>query len=66
MSNSVAKELSATTFEKWWDYIRPSETEAAYMRQSFFTTLWEAVVRANREHKPILLWAMNGHPMACT
>ena len=26
----------------------------------------EALDRARREDKPILLWAMNGHPLACT
>lgn len=28
--------------------------------------LWTAVVRANHQDKPVLLWVMNGHPLACT
>ena len=26
----------------------------------------EALIAAQKEDKPILLWAMNGHPLACT
>ena len=29
-------------------------------------SLWEAVVEANEEEKPILLWTMNGHPLGQT
>ena len=29
-------------------------------------TLAEAVVQAHAQDMPILLWAMNGHPLACT
>jgi hypothetical protein len=29
-------------------------------------TYWDGVVDAQKSDKPILLWAMNGHAMACT
>jgi len=58
--------LSSDNFGDWLEYLRPKAEETAFNRIDFFTTLWEAVVEANRHQKPVLLWAMNGHPMACT
>jgi hypothetical protein len=29
-------------------------------------TFWDGVIAAQKQEKPILLWAMNGHPLACT
>ena len=58
--------LTTDTLDRWFQCIRPNSREAAFARVGFFTTLWEAVLEANRHQKPILLWAMNGHPMACT
>jgi hypothetical protein len=28
--------------------------------------LWDGVIAAQKQDMPILLWAMNGHPLACT
>lgn len=46
--------------------LRPSAAELAWRRIPWRSTLWRAVVDAHREKKPILLWAMNGHPLGCT
>jgi hypothetical protein len=53
-------------FQKWFDYIRPKKEELGYRAISWRPTLWEGVVEAYHADKPILLWAMNGHPLACT
>ena len=37
---------------------RPSEWRKIGWRSDF----WTAVVEAQRDEKPVLLWAMNGHP----
>ena len=39
---------------------------AAYRDVGWLPVFWTAVLQAQREEKPILLWAMNGHPLACT
>jgi hypothetical protein len=44
----------------------PPATERAWCDVGWRPTLWEAVVEANGSDRPILLWAMNGHPLACT
>jgi len=66
MSVFQAPSLTADNFKQWLEYlVAPSKQDGA-AAVGFHTTLWEAVVEANATDKPVLLWAMNGHPMACT
>lgn len=46
--------------------IRPSDEELSFESIGWKPTFWEAVTEAQATGKPILLWAMNGHPLACT
>lgn len=59
-------ELNDQTYAKWRDYILPKSAEVNWEEVPWRTTLWDAVVEARRQDRPILLWAMNGHPLACT
>jgi hypothetical protein len=59
-------EPNQENFARWRDYIRPKATELAFEQCDWKAKFWDAVVEAQRTSKPILLWAMNGHPMACT
>jgi len=58
--------LNDTTFAAWRDRIRPQDTERSFETVHWLPTFWDAVVAAQKEDRPILLWAMNGHPLACT
>ena len=62
----VAPALDATTFEELRDFVRPTKDETGWRDLGWHPTLWGAVVAAHRAKKPILLWAMNGHPLGCT
>lgn len=46
-------------------WARP-DAKPAWRKIAWRTTLGEAIVEASRDKKPILLWAMNGHPLGCT
>ena len=59
-------ELNDQTYARWRDYIRPKPEEINWEEIPWRATLWDAVVEAQQQEKPILLWAMNGHPLACT
>ncbi|HTF89671.1 MAG TPA: hypothetical protein VK843_14750 [Planctomycetota bacterium] len=59
-------ELTESNFAQWRDTIRPKASELTFEDCDWKPTFWEAVVQAQAQGKPILLWAMNGHPMACT
>ncbi len=58
--------LDESNFARWRDTIRPKRAEFAFEDCAWKPTFWEAVVEAQATGKPILLWAMNGHPLACT
>jgi hypothetical protein len=47
-------------------HILPAKRDLVWTKVPWRATLWDAVIDANREKKPILLWAMNGHALACT
>jgi hypothetical protein len=59
-------ELNDKTFAQWRDRIRPKTDELCFNTVEWLPTLWDAVSAAQKADKPILLWAMNGHPLACT
>ena len=60
------KELSDATFDAIRAAILPSEAEERWREIPWRTSTWDAVVEAAATERPILLWAMNGHPLACT
>src|SRR5262245_9528363 len=69
LDKAVAKapeELNDKTLATWRDRIRPKTEELTYGTVKWLPTFWEAVIAAQKKDKPILLWAMNGHPLACT
>ena len=59
-------ELNDKTFASWRDRIRPKAPERCFETVHWLPTFWDGVMTAQKEDKPILLWAMNGHPLACT
>ena len=58
------QDLTDATFEKLRDAIRPTDEELVFMKVGWRPTFWDAVREAQETDKPILLWAMNGHPLA--
>lgn len=61
-----SEELSDKTFAAWRDRIRPKAAGEPSEAVSWLPTFWDGVMTAQKEDKPILLFAMNGHPLACT
>ena len=49
-----------------FDEIVPKKAEQEWHTIGWLPSLWDGVEEAHRAKKPILLWAMNGHPLACT
>jgi hypothetical protein len=48
-----------------WSFMRLTESECAWRNVGWLPSFGDAVVRARAEGRPIFLWAMNGHPLAC-
>jgi hypothetical protein len=59
-------ELNDQSFEKWRDYVRPQAQEEGYLEIPWRESFYAAINEARETDKPILLWAMNGHPLGCT
>lgn len=47
-------------------HVLPDAEELAWKALGWRASLWAGVVDAQAAEKPILLWAMNGHPLGCT
>jgi hypothetical protein len=58
--------LSAATFDELRARILPGSDELTWREIPWRAALWEGVLEAQAAEKPLLLWAMNGHPLGCT
>jgi hypothetical protein len=56
---------TADNFAKWQAFLRPRPDEEKWLQIPWLTDLWQARTKAAAEGKPILLWEMDGSPMAC-
>ena len=57
-----APEITDANLDQWVAFIRPTEDELGWRKVRWHSSLSEAAEEANRLQRPILLWAMNGHP----
>ena len=44
----------------------PTEKDLAWTRIPWRTSFQQGLIESIEKHKPMLLWAMNGHPLGCT
>ena len=58
--------LSAEDYAKYRKWLRPPDSVEAWQRIPWRTAFAPALLEASRGKKPVLLWAMNGHPLGCT
>ena len=61
-----AEPLTDKSYDRIKKHIQPSEDEEAWRKAEWRTTFWEGVIDAQKADKPIMLFAMNGHPFGCT
>src|SRR5262245_4810312 len=57
---------SADAFAALLQRIRPAADELAFLAVPWRTELRTALVEGDAQDKPVLLWAMNGHPLGQT
>lgn len=58
--------LTDKTYQKWRDFIVPTEKDLAWTRIPWRTSFQQGLIESIEKQKPMLLWAMNGHPLGCT
>jgi len=65
-ASSPAQELTERSYERLKRKILPQEDEGAWTGVPWRAAFGAAVAEAREKGKPVLLWAMNGHPLGCT
>ena len=58
----AAPQITDANLDKWLNFLRPSAEELGWRKVRWHHSLSEAAEEAERLQRPILLWAMNGHP----
>jgi len=58
--------LASDTLDAWRAHILPGADELAYASIPWHVTFADGLEAARAEGRPLLLWAMNGHPLGCT
>lgn len=61
-----AQELTAEACTTVRAAVLPSEDDERWRSIPWHDTLGTAVLEADEQQRPVLLWAMNGHPLGCT
>ena len=59
-------ELNEENYDKIRKALASPKDESGWREIPWRPSLGEAIVEARKEKKPILLWAMNGHPCGMT
>ena len=62
----AAQDLSDESLDKLRAYLLPKAREMAWREIPWRPVFWDAVIECQQKDKPVLLWGMNGHPLACT
>ena len=57
--------ITPEQFKTLQTVIKPAASEDRWAQIPWMTDLWEARRRAAAEGKPMLVWEMDGHPLAC-
>lgn len=63
---AAAQKLDEKSYAAHKAFLEPKPGELAWQAIRWHPSLWGAVVEAHRLRRPVLVWAMNGHPLACT
>ncbi len=57
---------TADNLSAWSAYILPSPSEVQHEEIPWLLNFGEGMQAAHDQSKPLLFWAMNGHPLGCT
>jgi hypothetical protein len=58
--------LTDASYAALRDQVRPNASELAWQKIPWRASVWDGIVEGQQKDKPILIWMLNGHPLACT
>jgi len=59
----LMQEFTDATLDRTLQQIIPSREERGYEEIPWRLSVWEGLLAAQKEEKPVLLYVMNGHPL---
>ena len=65
-SSAPPARLDDESREAWALYLAPAGNELAWESLPWLSSYSDGVLAAQEQHRPLLLWVMNGHPLGCT
>lgn len=66
LASPKVPEVGSEEYGRLVETIKPAGDELKWLEIDWGTDFWGARQKAAAEGKPIFLWEMDGHPMACT
>ncbi|MFT7485828.1 MAG: hypothetical protein ACI9F9_001679 [Candidatus Paceibacteria bacterium] len=57
---------TAENYAAWKHHVLPTEEEVRHETIPWISQFGSGILAANEARKPLLFWAMNGHPLGCT
>jgi len=60
------QELTERNYDDIKKEVLPTAAEEEWRKIDWHATLWDGVITGQKDEKPIMLFAMNGHPFGCT
>jgi hypothetical protein len=61
-----AQDLDWESYARVRAHVLPAAEETAWLELGWRPTLWQGVCDGQAAKRPLVLWAMNGHPLGCT
>ena len=58
--------LDQVDMPRWRRFVRPDEKELAFEGIEWLEDFSSGMRASDARQKPLLFWAMNGHPLGCT
>jgi hypothetical protein len=66
LAASCSAQLSPSDLESKVASVLPTAGENRWLEVPWRTDLASALKDAERQHKPVYMWVMDGHPLGCT
>ena len=58
--------LEPLEMKSWREFLRPGKDELKHESIGWLADFASGMRASAKEQKPLLFWAMNGHPLGCT
>ncbi len=59
-------ELRVDELDRWREHLQPRAKELAFEEIPWLSDFAAGLKASEAQGKPLLFWAMNGHPLGCT